>query len=391
MPIGSQELIRDINSRLILTQLINNGPMSRAALSKNLGLTKATISAIVQELIDKYLITELGSDNTSRGRKPILLSFNPYCGHSISIDLEYEKLTLMTCYLNGEQSQIHHYNNNRSDSEIVSYLISIIQEQLDILPSTPYGIVGICIGIHGVVSQNQITFAPYSPYCGIDFSTLLEKHFSASVYLENEANLSIIGEKAFCYHYPNMVGISIHSGIGLGLIINHELFSGFNGNAGEFGHTIVEVDGKPCPCGNLGCFEQYTSERSLLLDFTEKKHLPTASIEMLIEAYRTQDPIAIEIIQSFIKYMAIGINNILNMLNPNVIVINCALTTEFPLLLEQISALLKNRMHNFCHLVPSKLQGTSILIGGVCICTKHFLGLQDLDFKINFSHEILKE
>lgn len=382
MLIGSQELIHDINSKLVLTHIINKGPISRAALSKELGLTKATISSIVQELLDKHLVIELGNDNTSRGRKPILLTFNPSCGYVITIDLEQDYLTLMTCNLKGQNFKINRYINGKPADEIIGYLISLIQDVLESLPNSFYGVVGICLGIHGVVHNNQILFTPYSPYKEVHFVTLLENHFSIPVYLENEANLSIIGEKTFCYNYANIIGISIHSGIGLGLIINHELFSGYNGNAGEFGHTIVEPSGLPCPCGNRGCFEQYASERALLLAFAKQKGLPKASLKMLIDAYLIGDKDALIVMKQFIKYMAIGINNVLNIFNPEVIVINSALVTLLPEILDQITPLLKNRMRNFCHLLPSELQDTSILFGGLCICTQKFLGVKYLTFKL---------
>ena len=381
MLIGSQELIHDINSKLVLSQIINKGTISRASLSKELGLTKATISTIVQELIDKQLIIEVGSDNTSRGRKPILLTFNPYCGYVITIDLEEETLSLMTCHLKGENLKINHYPNNKTSDEIIDYLILLIEQTLEILPPSPYGVVGICIGIHGVVNDNKILFMPYTPYTNVDFVKQLENHFSIPVYLENEANLSIIGEKTFCYNYANMIGISIHSGIGLGLIINNELFSGYNGNAGEFGHTIVELNGLPCPCGNLGCFEQYASERALVLQFAKRKNLAKATIQMLIVAYIYQDDDAILLVEQFVKYMAVGINNILNVFNPEVIVINSALVTKLPCIIDKITPLLKNRMRHFCHLLPSGLQNTSILFGGLCVCTQKFLGLKSLNFK----------
>ena len=87
MRTGSKELIRDINSHLILEIILREGKISRAALSKQSGLTKATVSAIVLELIEKNLVIEVGSDDTSMGRKPILLTFNASCGHVLSIDL----------------------------------------------------------------------------------------------------------------------------------------------------------------------------------------------------------------------------------------------------------------------------------------------------------------
>ena len=241
--------------------------------------------------------------------------------------------------------------------------------------------IGICIGIHGVVYDNKILFTPYSPYTEIDFVSLLEAALSIPVYIENEANLSVIAEKTFCYNYANMIGFSIHSGIGLGLIINHELFSGYNGNAGEFGHTIVEPDGLPCPCGNLGCFEQYASERALLRAFAKRKSLQATSLDALITAYKNQDEDAIAVINQFIKYMAIGINNILNVFNPEVVVINSYLVSELPEIIKQIASSLKNRMSHFCTVLPSGLQNTSILMGGLCVCTQKFLGLKYINFK----------
>ena len=87
MPIANQEMIRDNNRRLVLEYIVNNPPVSRAALSKELKLTKATISAIVQDLLLQNLILEIGSAKTSLGRKPILLEFNQQYGFVLAIDV----------------------------------------------------------------------------------------------------------------------------------------------------------------------------------------------------------------------------------------------------------------------------------------------------------------
>lgn len=113
MLIGSQELIHDINSKLILTHIINDGPISRATLAKKLDLTRATVSIIVQELINKHLVIESGNNNTSRGRNPILLTFNSYCGYVITIDLEEEYVTITRCYLKAEDFKIPSYPKHR--------------------------------------------------------------------------------------------------------------------------------------------------------------------------------------------------------------------------------------------------------------------------------------
>ena len=94
MSTGNQEYIRDMNRALVLEAIANHPPLSRADLAKMLHLTKATVSTIVQELLDRQLVIELGSaEKTSMGRKPILLTFNNRCGSIISVDLGVKKIT----------------------------------------------------------------------------------------------------------------------------------------------------------------------------------------------------------------------------------------------------------------------------------------------------------
>ena len=95
MVTGSKELIRDINTNLVLETIINKSAISRAAIAKYLGLTKATISAIVQELINKKLVIEIGSDDTNLGRKPILLSLNKKAGYVICIDIGVDTISAL--------------------------------------------------------------------------------------------------------------------------------------------------------------------------------------------------------------------------------------------------------------------------------------------------------
>ena len=103
MVTGSKELIRDINSTLVLEAIINQSTISRANIAKELGLTKATISAIVDNLIKKDFILEVGSDNTKLGRKPILLSINKNAGYIISIDIGVNEITAIQSNLTGQK------------------------------------------------------------------------------------------------------------------------------------------------------------------------------------------------------------------------------------------------------------------------------------------------
>ena len=310
MTAANQELIRNINNNLVLKTILNYGPISRADLSKKLKLTKATISAIVQDLIDHSLVIEIGNRDTHIGRKPILLSFNQKCAYAISIDLSVEYISVYLSDLKGEKVYSSRYKNTIDSKELLDKLKTIIKHILTLVPKSKYGVVGITIGIHGIVYDNQIIFTPYYDLTELNIAKDLEEYFNIPIYLENEANLSVIGEKTYCYDYSNIVNVSIHTGIGLGLIINDKLFRGRNGFAGEFGHSIVVPNGKSCPCGNHGCLDQYVSEPALLKEYSSLKGREIKDIDTLISDYLYGDIDANRIITSFINYMSIGINNI---------------------------------------------------------------------------------
>jgi Transcriptional regulator/sugar kinase len=386
MVTGSKELIRDINTRLVLETIIHHNSISRAAIAKHLGLTKATISAIVQELINKKLVIEIGSDDTSLGRKPILLSLNKKAGFVICIDIGVDTISALLSDLAGEDCSLKQIKTPKSTSHIIDILIQLI-ESMKIPKGTPYDLVGITLGIHGVIMNNQVSFAPYYNLAGINLAEGLEHQFNVPVYLENEANLSVIGEKTFQYDYPNIANISVHSGIGLGIIINHQLYTGYNGRAGEFGHTIIEIDGRQCPCGNKGCLEQYVSERTLLAEFSKLKGVPEVSFDAFQHSYQNNDPDAEKIMADFIKYMSVCVNNILNAYNPDIVVINSLFTINFPHITKQIETALSSRMNSYIQIVPSVLQDTSILLGGACVAIRGFLGIDLL--KLN--HKNIRE
>lgn len=383
MVTGSKELIRDINSTLVLETIINTKPISRAAISKKLGLTKATISTIVQDLINKELVIEIGSDDTDLGRKPILLSFNKKAGYVISIDIGVETISALLTDLEGEDCSLKQIKTPRENVDIILILSNLIASMKPAGSDTPYGLVGIALGIHGVVYDNKVSFTPYYDLAGIDLAHELEQQFHTPVFLENEANLSVMGEKTFMFDYPNIANISVHSGIGLGLLIGDSLYTGYNGRAGEFGHTIIEVDGRECPCGNHGCLEQYVSERALLREFAARKELSDIDFEVLSSMYQTGDKDAIDIMDKFIKYMSVCINNVLNAYNPDIVIINSSFTSFFPGLTKHIEQSLNSRMNSVTHIVPSALQDSSILLGGISVVIKNFLAISKLKLQNN--------
>ena len=315
MSTGNQEYIRDMNRALVLEAIANHPPLSRADLAKMLHLTKATVSTIVQELLDRQLVIELGSaEKTSMGRKPILLTFNNRCGSIIAVDLGVKKITILTGDLKGKSCTVKEYPIDPSLS-LEEYLISLLHKTKSDLPKTPCGLVGISIGIYGVVCDDLVLFTPYYDLKHSNLKNYLEEEFQVPVIVENEANLSVIGEAACAEHFKNMIFLNIHEGVGMGILIDGELYTGQNGYAGEFGHTILFPDGRPCPCGNHGCLEQYISEAAVLNDFAAAEGLENVSVERFIQYYQEGNPNARKVMQDFTHYIGISLNTVLHTFN----------------------------------------------------------------------------
>ena len=145
--------------------------------------------------------------------------------------------------------------------------------------------------------------------------------------------------------------------------------------AGEFGHTILFPDGRPCPCGNHGCLEQYISEASVLNDFAAAEGLENVSVERFIQYYQEGNPNARKVMQDFTHYIGISLNTVLHTFNPDVIVINSSFTNYIPGLIDEITSGIQNRLRWYLHVLPAHLQDVSVLMGGISLCSRNFLGI----------------
>lgn len=380
MTISSQEMIRDNNRRLVLEYMINHPPISRADLAKQLTLTKATISNIVQDLLDQHLIREIGSARTSMGRKPILLEFCKKCGSVLAIDVRPGQIRTLVSDLKGEDCKVKEYPFFPQD-QLFELISKIISENLQKYQDSPYGIVGISIGIYGVVQKNKVLFTPYYPLPRENLGELLEEKFHLPILIENEANLSVLGESAFHHRYQNMIYLNVHDGIGMGILVNEQLYKGKDGYAGELGHTILFPDGKPCPCGNRGCLEQYASEKAILEEYSLRTGKEKVSVEEFLRDYQAKVPQALEMMDLFVKYMFIGINNLINTFNTDLIVLNSCFSNYIPDINQRIIQCLARHQNRNCKILPSTLQDISCLMGGVRVCAENFLGIRHLKIR----------
>ncbi|MDP8590714.1 ROK family transcriptional regulator [Enterococcus lactis] len=379
--ISSKYTIRELNQATLLKTIIEKKEVFRAELAAATGLNKASVSDITKKLLDDQLIVEtrVGDASTAGGRKPIMLTFNPQSATALSFDIGYNYLEGMLSYIDGTVlSSISKRRISIDATNVFDHIQESIHQLIRDLPETPHGIVGMTIGIHGVVFEDHPIFTPYYDLHKIDLQKELADHYDFPIYLHNEANLAALGEYTFSSHYQNLVSISIHSGIGCGIVASGKLQVGKHGKAGELGHSILYPDGRPCPCGNSGCLEQYASNKAVYEEFARLKGLDYVNSDILTDYVKKGDTDATALLKKNAALLSIGINNIIMMYDPDVIVINSKLYEKNPQMIEQIHANLTSQFTKDILVRNTRLKGNAILYGALAVTAQHFLNIRKL-------------
>lgn len=385
MAIGDAAYIKQINRRLIISKIIEEGMISRADLSKITKLTRATISVQVADLLEEELIVESHQEHNTVGRKPIMLSLNRKAGCALGIDLDYKQITFTLSDLGGNpvNTDVIELINSEYD-EILGLIATQIRKYDEQSSESHFGLVGVVIGVHGIVSNNEvIDFVPQHKWENKNLKEDLEKLLNTNIHIENNANLCSFAEKVYKHHQSeNLISISMYSGIGLGVLINGELLKGYHGYAGEMGHMIIVTDGKPCNCGNSGCWELYASEASFFKQLEELHQQKNLSYEDLQKLIKIKDPLTSDLLEKYIKYLAIGLNNIINLLNPETLVLNSELLKLYPDAIHEIKANLTSSVSHYNELFISDFGKHAAVMGACAFAIKDFLEVPKLSLAI---------
>lgn len=379
---GDAAYIKKINRSLIIKEIVKAGMISRADISKVTDLTRATISAQVADLLDEGLITETQLEHFSVGRKPIMLSLNSHAGYALGIDLDYGQISFTLSDLLGHPVTSTIIKINTTDyAEILHILVEQIKKYKAEYTDSHYGIVGIVIAIHGLVGKDEVVhFVPRLGWEDIHLKTDLENEIDIDVYLENNANLSSFAERVFFHHETdNLLCATLYSGIGMGMMMKNDFFRGHDGFAGEIGHMIVVPEGRPCNCGNKGCWEKYASESSIFEYLSEKRQMKNLSYEDIQKWLDEGDQEVHEQLEQLLYYLSVGLNNMINIYNPDVLVLDSELLRMYPDALDKIKRNLHSSISHYRELSISSIGKKSCVLGACALAIKHFLGVPMLN------------
>ncbi|MBS4200877.1 ROK family protein [Bacillus sp. FJAT-49732] len=388
---GDAAYIKKLNRGLILSQIIECNKISRADLSKITGLNKATVSVQVSDLLGENLLIEEQVEHNNLGRRPIHLSLNRRAGYALGIDLDKNQILFTLSDLLGFPTHIEIVQLQTKDyDEIVDILVEYIIEIKKKCQGSTFGLIGVTLGIHGLVSKDEkILFFPHLQWRNKDIKNDLENKADVTVFVENNANLTAFAENVFKHNKSNnLISISMHSGIGLGMIRNGEIHKGFHGYAGEIGHMIVVPDGKICACGNNGCWELYASESNFFKQLEEKFDYTNADYYDIYSWLKLGKPDIVEQMEQMIKYISIGLNNIINMYNPDIIVLNSELLRLNPNAINQIEQRLNSNINHYGKLLISELGKQACVMGACAFTIKKFLQISELNLQVTMKRTL---
>jgi predicted NBD/HSP70 family sugar kinase len=327
--IVNSKFIKNLNQSSILRLINDYGPISRKELSEKTDYSAATISNHVKTLIKEGFVIEKEKGISSGGRKPVYLTINPNKGYIIGIDIEVSKvrIVMFNLKLKVEKKVEFYLEANKVPKKLMNKIINIIEGIMKERNIVDYDLLGIGVAVPGLVNKkrNLLQFAPNLGWKEEQISAYLNNRFQVPIFIENEANAAGMGEKEFYYDKDiNMVYVSINEGIGCGLIFDGKLHRGASGNAGEFGHIIIESESERiCHCGNKGCWEALASESYIYDSYIKKTGSEIINIDQAYEQIEEniEDKKIMSLLENVGENIGLGLANIINSLSPELVVI----------------------------------------------------------------------
>ena len=317
-----KEKIRNINR--VYWYISQNKFFTKKEISTSLKISFPTVTKIINLLLEKKMVIDKGFSENSIKRKATLYEYNPNSFYSVGIKLELSSISFILINLNGDEiKKTIIIKDFFRDENFVFYIIEEVKLFLKGFPFKEL-ITGIGIALSGIVDNKNKILKIGTNFKIFEKSLkIIENNLNLPIYLINEANAGAIGEfflNKIC-ETSNMAFISIDSGIGAGIVIDGSLYKGHFSKAGEFGHFTVENNGLECNCGNKGCLEMYCSNRALVNSFKKEFNLSDLSFIEIFSKNLANTEKGKEILDKYTDYLAIGIKNILFLLDLDKIII----------------------------------------------------------------------
>jgi predicted NBD/HSP70 family sugar kinase len=366
--------LRVANQRRVLGVLLERGaePVTQAELARETGLAAGTVSSIVRELAAGRIVTTVAG----AGRRGTTVQLARGAGLVAGVDFGHTHLAVAVSDMTGEivglarepidNEQTHDEGLTRAGQLLDGVLAGLDAERADVRT--------IGMGLPAPISGEVVMHSAILPgWVGVNARAVAREAFACPVEVENDANLGALAEhrRGVGRGQADLVFVKVSSGVGAGLILNHELFRGSGGTAGEIGHLTLDEQGPLCRCGSRGCLEAYAKSGTALEMMAPQ--LPNADLDEIIEAAHQGNVAALRVFEDAGLHLGWGLAALTNLLNPGMIIIGGDMSRAGDLLLD--SARLGLRRHVLAGAASTPVRASALgdrasLIGAVLLAVE---------------------
>ncbi|MBT1003350.1 ROK family protein [Paenarthrobacter sp. DKR-5] len=378
--------VRRRNLALLLDRIDPQGQATRAQLAAETGLTKASVSSLVADLLESGLLTEAGvTRDGERGRPGVGLVLNPLRG-AIGAEINVDYLAVGVLDLGGTlqfQETVERHNRGSSPGDVLAALGVLVHRAADAARQAGIVLLGGGLAVPGLVDpdRNVVVTAPNLGWSAVDLSAELAALLPAApfgVTLSNEANSAALAELWYGHgvSFRDYLYVSGEVGVGGGLVIGSELFTGPAGHAGEIGHVVVHPEGPRCTCGGHGCLEKFAGQQAIFSAAGIGDDSTALRMSHLLRALDAGKPRALAAVEQAGHYLGVAVASAARLMNISAVVLG----GHFAALEEWIEPALRRSLANFAPgLVPdgsiafSGLRQTAALTGAAGSCLRGVL------------------
>lgn len=329
---------RSHGRRIILDSIRRSQPISRAHLADVTGISRPTVTTVTAELLGAGLIEEVEQATSGlqarRGRPRVDLNLRGAAHLVAGVKVAAWALSIVLLDLGGEikgELEVPLSAPQLSPEAFVEELAVAVFRAAENAGYSPDDLSAVGIGMSGFVDVDR-SFVHWSPSLSernVSLGGMLTERLGKPVFLDNDANLVAVAEQYFGEgrDYSDFLVVTIENGVGLGVVLDNQIYRGTRGCGAEFGHTKVQLDGALCRCGQRGCLEAYVADYALLREATVSANLvgegpPEQKIQMLLDAAEHGDPTAQTIVNRAGRIFAMGLANLVNIFDPQLIILS---------------------------------------------------------------------
>ena len=326
--------------RRVLSHLYQEGACTLAHLAELVHTSVPSITEVVEQLIDERWVTVSGTATGNNGRRPALFGLNPAGHYVVVLDSTTHDTSLMIVnpvrQIVFQRTVDHQLEDN---TRYLDFLVKFVTDALTESALVMTDVIGVGLSIPGLIDNRRGINLTYPNLCPPDQSltSRLEQRLGLPAYLINDTKATALGENRFGggQGKKHALSINIDWGVGLGIILNGEVFQGASGFAGELGHIQVDPDGELCYCGKVGCLDTITSASSLVrrvqravLDGCVSQlaiyqdDISQLTINQIIEAAHQGDAFAIDMLHETGYQLGKGLSIAINLFNPEIIIVD---------------------------------------------------------------------